>query len=218
MEDSRWGEIAVRSFLYVKPWRAVPAEDWARWLAGVPSSPELWDCVMPSHSAPAQLLRHSVQRGSREGPSHGKREGGRGHPPPPTGSPGSLFCLTFLTKGSPARTWAWPQRAKFWRRWLYNLGRWGYSEGVQTTRGWLGHWGGHEEEQIGVTHSVVSPCSSRLWVTDGLSDWFIRTNGPLCCPPTEHAGCRFQWELLETLPFKSNMILMGNSQVPWTNW
>lgn len=59
----------------------LPAEDWARWLTGVPSSPELCDCVMPSHSALAQLLLHSVRKGSREGPSHGEREGGRGHLP-----------------------------------------------------------------------------------------------------------------------------------------
>ena len=56
----------------------------------------------------------------------------------------------------------------------------------------LGISGGHEEEQIGVTH--------------GLSDWSIRTDGPLRCPPTEHAGCRRQRELLQTLPIKSNMI------------
>ena len=66
--------------------------------------------------------------------------------------------------------------------------------------------GGHEEEQIGVTHLVASPCGSRLRVTDGLSDWSIRTNGPRRCPPTEHAGCRLQRELLQTLPLKSNMI------------
>lgn len=52
--------------------------------------------------------------------------------------------------------------------------------------------GDPEKERSQVTHTAVSQCDLGLWVTDGLSDQFIRTNGLLCYSPTEHAGCRFK--------------------------
>ena len=173
---------SVRSFLYLKPRRTVTCLPTAEAGPGgsLGSLPALSSATVWCHLTPPQ---HSCsytpweKAWGRDPPMGRGREAGATSL---AGSPESLFCLTFLTKGSPARTWAWPQRGKFWRRQLYNLGRWGYSEGPG---GDLGIRGGHEGRKLGWHiwwfHRVAQGCGWQMVCQIGSSELMAHS---VACP------------------------------------
>lgn len=120
----------------------------------------------PPHSTPAQLPLHSMGEARGRAPCIST---GVVH--------GAASAHTHHPGARPAKGSGTTLAGKVTRR------------GVRTTRGWLGSWGWpwggakSGDTQSGFTARL------RAGLTDGLSDQFIRTNGLLCWPPTEHAGC-----------------------------